>query len=123
VSAAYCEGEQVARPAPTEGLTLTPGGRETTTFRTGGRASWEGSVRFLRFSLSRKAYPDGEEALVSLSCPVGFGAKTWPLQDMGASAPPDVLLIAALETSAGCCQESAVALNSSGPEQALGRVT
>ncbi len=44
VSAAYWAGVQTPRPAPTEGLIVTPSGSWTTAFRTAEGASRWGSV-------------------------------------------------------------------------------
>ncbi len=44
VSAAYCAGVQTPRPAPTDGLIVTPSGSFTTALRTGVGARRRGSV-------------------------------------------------------------------------------
>src|SRR5215467_1340666 len=69
VSAAYCPGLQVWRPAPTEGLTVTPGGRVTTALLVEGVASWNGSEKVSVLFVSWKLKPDGEEAFWSVRNP------------------------------------------------------
>src|ERR1700733_2907818 len=75
VSEAYCAGVQTPRPAPSEGLTVTPSGNDTTAVFVceGARTMEPRSPSLLLVRMYSK--PVGEDARGSVRAPTAWGSK------------------------------------------------
>ena len=122
-SAASWAGVQTPRPAPTEGLIVTPRGSWTTACLTGESILERGSARPGLPFVRRKTKPDEEEALLTVRKPSGLDSKpSEPHSAIGAGVPPESRLTALALSAPGRCQESAAALKPSAWPHSVGRV-
>src|SRR6187399_2135269 len=120
-SRAKSASPQTPSPAPTDGFSVTPSGRETTARSIGEPIRPSGSVRPSALAASWKSYPEAVEALSPVSWPKAAGSKRSRPQPLALAGLPETWGVA-VALPPPPCQEVAVAVKVRGEVQSVGIV-